>query len=161
MDLIIGCGLSGSVIARQLAEQGRQVEIWERRDHIGGNMYDYTDEHGFLVQKYGPHTFHTAKKELYDFICQYENWQDYRLTCGAVWDGKYTPTPFNFTTIDTFYPKEKAELLKQKLRKAFAGQKTATVLEVLKHTDPVIRGYGEYLFQNDYAPYTEIGRAHV
>ena len=55
--LIIGCGISGSVVARQLAEQGHQVEVWERRDHIGGNMYDYTDEHGFLVQKYGPHTF--------------------------------------------------------------------------------------------------------
>jgi UDP-galactopyranose mutase len=152
--LIIGCGLSGSTIARQLAEQGHQVEVWERRDHIGGNMYDYTDEHGFLVQKYGPHTFHTAKKELYDFVCKYEDWQDYQLTCGAVWEGRYTPTPFNFTTIDTFYPKEKAVLLKQRLRKAFAGQKTATVLEVLNHPDPEIRGYGEYLFQNDYAPYT-------
>ena len=79
--LIIVCGISGSVVARQLAEQGHQVEVWERRDHIGGNMYDYTDEHGFLVQKYGPHTFHTAKKGLYDFICKYEDWQDYRLTC--------------------------------------------------------------------------------
>lgn len=152
--LIVGCGLSGSIIARYLADQGKKVEIWERRDHIGGNMYDYVDNHGFLVQKYGPHTFHTRKKELYDFICQYEDWQDYRLTCGAVWDGKYTPTPFNFITIDTFYPKEKAERLKQKLRKAFKGQETATVTEVLKHPDSDIRSYAEYLFQNDYAPYT-------
>lgn len=60
--LVVGCGLTGAVIARHLAEQGKQVEIWERRDHIGGNMYDYTDSHGFLVQRYGPHTFHTKKK---------------------------------------------------------------------------------------------------
>ena len=53
--LVVGCGLSGAVIARHLAQQGKQVTIWERRDHIGGNMYDYVDEHGFLVQKYGPH----------------------------------------------------------------------------------------------------------
>ena len=131
--LIVGCGLSGSVIARHLAEQGQSVEMWERRDHIGGNMYDYVDEHGLLVQKYGPHTFHTTKKELYDYICQFEQWQDYKLTCGAVWDGKYTPTPFNFTTIDTFYPREKAERLKQKLTAAFAEGTTATVLEVLQH----------------------------
>ena len=99
-SLVIGCGLSGAVIARHLAEQGKQVSIWERRAHIGGNMYDYVDEHGFLVQKYGPHTFHTRKKELYDYMLRFEDWQDYKLTCGAVWDGKYTPTPFNFTTID-------------------------------------------------------------
>lgn len=152
--LVIGCGLSGAVVARHLAEQGRQVTIWERRDHIGGNMYDYVDEHGFLVQKYGPHTFHTKKKELYDYMCRFGRWQDYKLTCGAAWGGKYTPTPFNFTTIDTFYPTEKAELLKEKLKKAFSGRDTATVVEVLAHPDEDIRGYAEFLFQNDYAPYT-------
>lgn len=152
--LVIGCGLSGAVVARHLAERGRQVTIWERRDHIGGNMYDYVDEHGFLVQKYGPHTFHTKKKELYDYMCRFGRWQDYKLTCGAAWGGKYTPTPFNFTTIDTFYPAEKAELLKEKLKKAFSGRDTATVVEVLAHPDEDIRGYAEFLFQNDYAPYT-------
>lgn len=152
--LIIGCGLSGAVIARKFAEHGKHVVIWERRDHIGGNMYDYADDHGFLVQKYGPHTFHTKDKALYDYMCRFEDWQDYKLTCGAVWDGKYTPTPFNFTTIDTFYPPEQAEPLKEKLTQAFAGRPTATVVEVLAHPDADIRSYAEYLFANDYAPYT-------
>lgn len=150
--LVVGCGLSGCVIARYLAEQGRQVVIWERRDHIGGNMYDYMDEHGFLVQKYGPHTFHTKEKELYDYMCRFEQWKDYKLTCGAVWDGKYTPTPFNFTTIDTFYPPEEAKQLKQALQDAYPGRMTATVVEVLQHPDPLVRGYAEFLFRNDYAP---------
>lgn len=152
--LIIGCGLSGAVIARKFAEHGKHVVIWERRDHIGGNMYDYADDHGFLVQKYGPHTFHTKDKALYDYMCRFEDWQDYKLTCGAVWDGKYTPTPFNFTTIDTFYPPEQAGPLKEKLTQAFEGRPTATVVEVLAHPDADIRSYAEYLFANDYAPYT-------
>lgn len=59
--LVVGAGLCGGVIARELAERGKKVTLWERRDHIGGNMYDYVDEHGFLVQKYGPHTFHTNR----------------------------------------------------------------------------------------------------
>lgn len=152
--LIIGAGLSGAVIARYLAEKGKQVDIWEKRSHIAGNMYDYEDDHGFLVQKYGPHTFHTKKKELYEYMCRYEDWQDYKLTCGAVWDGKYTPTPFNFTTIDTFYPEEKAEELKKHLLLAFKGRSTATVVEVLGNEDPLVREYAEFLFRNDYAPYT-------
>lgn len=152
--LIIGAGLSGAVIARYLAEKGQQVDIWEKRSHIAGNMYDYEDDHGFLVQKYGPHTFHTKKRELYEYMCRYEDWQDYKLTCGAVWDGKYTPTPFNFTTIDTFYPEEKAEELKKHLLLAFKGRSTATVVEVLGNEDPLVREYAEFLFRNDYAPYT-------
>lgn len=152
--IIVGCGLTGSVIARHIADHGKRVVIWERRDHIGGNMYDYVDEHGFLVQKYGPHVFHTSKKNLYDYICRFEDWKPYHLTCGADWDGRCIPTPFNFTTIDTFYSPEEAKRLKDKLCSAFAGKSTATVVEVLEHPDPEIRGYAEFLFRNDYAPYT-------
>ena len=101
--IIVGCGLTGGVVARHLAENGKRVLILERREHIGGNMYDYVDEHNFLVQKYGPHTFHTKKKELYDYMCRFEEWEEYKLTCGAFFDGKCTPTPFNFQTIDDFY----------------------------------------------------------
>lgn len=76
------------------------------------------------------------------------------MTCGAVWDGKYTPTPFNFSTIDTFYPPDQAGKLKEKLSRAFMGRETAAVVEVLEHPDPDIRGYAEFLFRNVYAPYS-------
>ena len=110
--LIVGAGLSGAVVARQLAEHGHKITIWDRRSHIGGNMYDYTDEHGILVHAYGPHTFHTNKKELFDYICRFAEWEPYYLKCGAEIDEKVTPTPFNFKTIDEYYSKEKAEELK-------------------------------------------------
>lgn len=152
--LIVGCGLTGAVIARELAEQGKKIIVWERRDHIGGNMYDYVDEHGILVQKYGPHTFHTNKKELLDYISRFEEWDEFKVVCGAVWNGKYTPTPFNFTTIDTFFETEKAETLKKKLKYYFKNKEEATVIEVLEHSNLDIREYAEYLFENDYAPYT-------
>lgn len=152
--IIVGCGLTGAVIARVLAEAGNSVQIWERREHIGGNMYDYVDEHGFLVQKYGPHTFHTNHAKLYEYMCRFEQWKEQKLLCGAVWDGRYTPTPFNFTTIDTFYSADEAKELKQKLKEAFAGREMVPVMEILHHTDENIRGYGEFLFHNDYAPYT-------
>ncbi len=152
--LVVGCGLCGSVIARHLAERGFAVEMWDLRDHIGGNMFDYVDEHGILVHKYGPHTFHTSKKQLYDYVCRFESWIPYKLTCGAVWDGKYTPTPFNFTTIDTFYPKDKGDALKARLMEKYAERSTATVVEVLENENEDIREYAKFLFQNDYAPYT-------
>lgn len=152
--VVVGCGLTGSVIARHLADNGKRVLILERRDHIGGNMYDYTDSHGFLVQKYGPHTFHTVKKELYDFMCRYEEWNEYKVICGAFIDGKCTPTPFNFQTIDDFYSPTEAENLKKHIKAFFGERRTATVVEVLKCGDPVIEKYAQFLFDKDYSLYT-------
>ena len=100
--LVVGCGLSGAAMARQLAEQGHKVTIWERRSHIAGNMYDYKDEHGILVHKYGPHTFHTADKAIYEYMLRWGSWQPYELKCMAYFLGKFTPTPFNFQTIDDY-----------------------------------------------------------
>ncbi len=152
--LVVGCGLTGAVAARLLAEEGHDITIWERRDHIGGNMYDFVDDNGYYIQKYGPHTFHTYDKELYNFMCKYSEWDEYFLTCGAVWDDSYTPTPFNFTTIDTFYPKEKAEELKKRLNEKYPNQETVTVVEALESEDLMIKEYAQYLFEKDYRPYS-------
>lgn len=53
--VIIGSGFAGSVIARKLVEHRQDIEvtIYEKRNHIGGNMYDEVDENGVLIQKYG------------------------------------------------------------------------------------------------------------
>lgn len=152
--LVIGAGLSGCVIARQLAEAGSSVEIWDRRHHIGGNMYDYVDAHGILVHKYGPHTFHTNKKKLYEYMCRFGEWTPYRLTCGAVIQQQFTPTPFNFQTIDQFYSEQDAALLKSAIHRCFPDRLTATVVEVLASDNECIRDYGKFLFAYDYSLYT-------
>ena len=152
--LVVGCGLSGATAARLLADKGYFVTIWERRNHIGGNMYDYYDEYGIPVHKYGPHTFHTNDEDVYRFICKYGEWEEYHLKCGAVIDGITTPTPFNFTTIDQFYGKEKAGQLKQALQKEYPSKTTVTVLEVLNSKNELVKEYGEFLFKKDYSLYT-------
>lgn len=151
--IVVGCGLTGAVIARCLAEKGFRVIILEKRDHVAGNMYDYIDNYGFLVQKYGPHVFHTQKKNIYDFICKYEIWNSYKLTCGAIWNNKYTPVPFNFMTIDTFFPPQKAYILKKKLKVIYKNRERVTIFDILNIKDSDIREYAEYLLENDYAPY--------
>ena len=152
--IVIGCGLSGSVIARELAENGYKVSILEKRNHIGGNMYDYVDDYGILVHKYGPHTFHTRKKELFDYMCKYAQWDEYRLTCGAEINGVCTPTPFNFQTIDDFYPEEEAGVLKSEIQKIFPERDTATVVEALTCGNELVENYAKFLFDNDYSLYS-------
>lgn len=152
--LIVGCGLTGSVIAREFAEQGKKLCIIERRNHIAGNMYNYVDKSGCLVSLYGPHNFHTKKKELCEYMCKYGEWQDFKLTCGAVINGKYTPTPFNFQTIDDFFEAKKANEIKDAIKKEYQNQETATVTELLNHKNSLIKEYATFLFENDYSLYT-------
>ena len=152
--LVIGCGLSGAVCARQLADTGKKVCILERRNHIGGNMYDYKNKEGILVQKYGPHTFHTDKKMLYEYICKYSGWKEFRLNCGTFMNGKYTPMPFNFETIDIFYEKAEAEVIKRTLKQSYPDQVTVSILELLQHPNEVIKKYATFLYETDYKLYT-------
>ena len=59
--LIIGAGFSGSIIARELAEKGFKVTLIEKRNHIGGNAFDYVNEFGIRIHKYGPHLLHCRR----------------------------------------------------------------------------------------------------
>lgn len=153
--LIVGCGISGSVIARHLSENmNKKILVIDRRNHIGGNMYDFVDENGILTQLYGPHTFHTNDKKLYEFMNKFIEFKEFYLKCMADIKGKQTPCPFNFKTIDDFYSKEESESIKNEIRKVYGDKETTTIVEMLKSENDVIREYAEFLYENDYKPYT-------
>lgn len=149
--LIVGCGLCRGVIVRQCAEAGFKASIIKRRNHIAGSLFDFRDEQGIRLQKYGSHTFHTNKKTIFVYIRKFSDWEEYNLTCGAVINNICTPTPFNFKTIDDFYSAKDAENIKEHISNYYKEQKTATVLELLNHEDPVIKEYASFLFKNDYS----------
>lgn len=151
--VIVGAGLSGCVLARQLADHGKKILIIEKRNHIGGNLFDYLNDDGIIIQKYGPHTFHTNNDDVINFIMKYAKWDDYSLKCEAVIKGISTPSPFNFKTIDQFYSVEKAAVLKEKLFKNFGNSKT-TILQLLDSKDDFIKEYANFLYENDYSLYT-------
>ena len=67
--LIVGAGFAGSVLAERLANgSGKKVLICDRRTHIAGNAYDFYNDDGILIQKYGPHIFHTNSREVFDYL---------------------------------------------------------------------------------------------
>ena len=100
--LIVGCGLSGAVISQQLAEKKKKrCLIIEKRNHIGGNCYDYIDEEtGILINKYGAHLFHTNKKHVWDYINKFNHWIRWEHKVLSYVDDKFVSIPVNITTIN-------------------------------------------------------------
>ena len=88
--LIVGTGFAGATIARKLAEENKKILVIDRRDHIGGNSYDYYDESEVLVHKYGPHYFRTDDKDVWVFFSKFI-------------DGQLFDLPINLNTINQFY----------------------------------------------------------
>ena len=97
--IIVGAGLSGATLARKYAEDGEQVIVVDKRDHIGGNTYDFVNEHGILMAKYGAHIYHDSDDETWEFVSRFTEWIPYEHRVKSSVDGKLVPVP---TNIDTY-----------------------------------------------------------
>ena len=90
--LVVGSGITGATIARNLADAGKQVTVVERRSHIGGNSYDYT-LNGIPVHKYGPHIFRTNNKTLWEYVKRFAKFYRYEHFVETFIDGRYENWP--------------------------------------------------------------------
>ena len=105
--LIVGAGLSGAVLAERCSKElGMTSLILDARNHIGGNCYDYIDEHGIRASKYGAHLFHTKFDRVWGYVQQFSQWIpfDHRVK-GRVPDKdgvkQLVPIPPTQETVDT------------------------------------------------------------
>jgi UDP-galactopyranose mutase len=109
--LIVGCGFSGATLAERIAhELDGSVLIIDRRDHIGGNSYDYLDDCGILIGKYGAHIFHTTSEQVWNYINRFAEFNTYVHHVDAYWQGNYYPLPLNLVTINSFFDKQMTDM---------------------------------------------------
>ena len=151
--LIIGAGLSGSTAGRLLAEKGYKVLIVERLKHIAGHCYDYRDEYGITVHKYGPHIFHTNNERVWKFINNFGAFHYYQHRVLSYVEGGVVPFPINRTTLSkifgrSFSSAEAEEILKEEI----AGSNFNLPPENFK--DTIISQVGERLYNLYYKNYT-------
>jgi UDP-galactopyranose mutase len=154
--LIIGAGFAGSVIAERVASQlNASVIIVDKRMHIGGNAFDYRNEDGVLIHKYGPHIFHSATRKPVDYLSKFTDWNTYfHHTLGVV-EGNLIPIPFNFNSLYKSFPKQFAKQLEQKLIASFGYGIKIPILKLKEHNDEEVRFLAEYIYKNIFLNYTK------
>lgn len=100
--LIVGAGFSGAVIARQLAESGRSCLVVDSREHIAGNCH--TERvHGVMVHRYGPHIFHTNRRDVWEYINNFGEFVPYIHRVKATTDDGIFSLPINLLTLNQFF----------------------------------------------------------
>ena len=95
--LIVGAGLFGAVFAHEATKKGKTCLVIDKRDHIGGNIYTEEVE-GIQVHKYGAHIFHTSKKEIWDYVNQFTEFNHFVNSPIAVYKDELYNLPFNMNT---------------------------------------------------------------
>ncbi len=104
--LIIGTGFSGAVIARELAENGYQVKVIDKRSHIAGNCHTERDnETNVMVHQYGPHIFHTDDQEVWEYVTKHGEMMPYTNRVKSTVGDQVYSLPVNLHTINQFFGK--------------------------------------------------------
>lgn len=154
-NLIVGAGFSGAVVANLLADKfGEKVVVIDKKNHIAGNCYDYLDENGIMIHKYGSHIFHTNNEKVWDFLKKFTDFNQYMHKVVAVIDGIETTIPFNINTLYDVFPQSMAKRMEEKLLKHFGFNKKVPILEFQKQDDSDLKFLAEYVYEKVFLHYT-------
>ena len=103
--LVVGAGLSGAVVARELAERfDVTIHIVDSRSHIAGNCHTEGDaKTGIMVHCYGPHIFNTSDAYIWEYVNRYCKMIPYINRVKTTVGNRVFSMPINLHTINQFY----------------------------------------------------------
>ena len=122
--LIVGSGLYGATVARQLTDAGKKVLVIDKRPNIAGNVYTEKME-GINVHIYGAHIFHTNNKTVWDYVQRFATFNRFTNSPVANYKGELYSLPFNMYTFNKMWgvvtPEEAAAKIAEQ-RKEITGE---------------------------------------
>lgn len=117
--LLVGAGLYNAVFANEAAKHGRTCLVIEKRDHIGGNIYTKEIE-GIQVHVYGAHIFHTSNREVWNYVNEFAEFNNYINSPMAVYKDEIYNLPFNMNTFSRMWGVKTPQEAKAKIAEQIA-----------------------------------------
>lgn len=128
--LIVGAGLFGAVFANEATKSGKKCLVIDKRNHIGGNIYTENVD-GINVHKYGAHIFHTSNKDVWNYVNEFAEFNNYINSPIAVYNDELYNMPFNMNTFSKLWgitkPSEAKKIIEE--QRAIYGVDNPTNLE--------------------------------
>ena len=119
--LIVGAGLYGAVFAHEMNKAGKKCLVIDRRDHIAGNIYT-EKKNGINVHRYGAHIFHTSDKEVWNYVQNFAEFNNYINCPVARYKDELYNLPFNMNTFSKMWniqtPAQAMEIIEKQRREA-------------------------------------------
>ncbi|MGN0017880.1 MAG: UDP-galactopyranose mutase [Candidatus Gastranaerophilaceae bacterium] len=155
-NIIVGAGLSGAVIANSIAENlGEKVIVIDKRDFVGGNIYDYVDEQTHIhIHRFGPHIFHTNSQRVWEFLSKFTDWHKYSFEPKVVIKGKKVTLPFNLNTIKECFEPELAQKYTKKLVDTYGMETKIPILELKNTDDEDLKFIADFVYKYVFEGYT-------
>lgn len=151
--LLVGAGLSGAVIARQLAEAGHECRVIDARPHIAGNCHTERDpETGVMVHVYGPHIFHTDNETVWSYVNRFAEFLPYQNRVKTTSRGSVYSLPVNLLTINQFFGQT---LRPDQARDFIAARADLTITDPRNFEEQALRFVGPELYEAFFKGYTE------
>lgn len=150
--LIIGAGISGAVLAERYASIGKKVLIIEKRNHIAGNCYDYVDENGILVSKYGAHLFHTNDESVWEYVIKFSEWYPWEHKVIAKVGNKTVPIPVNITTVNELFG---TTISNEEEMKTWLEEHRSPIAKPSNGEEAVLSRVGPVLYEKMFKHYTK------
>jgi UDP-galactopyranose mutase len=150
--LIIGAGISGAVLAERYASIGKKVLIIEKRNHIAGNCYDYVDENGILVSKYGAHLFHTNDESVWEYVNKFSEWYPWEHKVIARVGDKTVPIPVNITTVNKLFG---TTISNEEEMKTWLEEHRSPIARPSNGEEAVLSRIGPVLYEKMFKHYTK------
>ena len=119
--LIVGAGLYGAVFAHEMKKAGKKCYVIDRRDHIAGNIYT-EKKNGINVHRYGAHIFHTSDKEVWEYVQNFAEFNNYINCPVARYKDELYNLPFNMNTFSKMWniqtPAQAMEIIEKQRRES-------------------------------------------
>ena len=149
----MGAGFSGAVLAERLVSQlHKKILLIDRRNHIGGNCFDFFNKNGVLVHKYGPHYLRTNYDEVFNYLSQFTEWYKYEYRIRAYYKGELYPFPPNRDTLNQFY---EINLQTEQEAREFLNNKRINIANPKNTKEDFISKVGIELYRAFFKNYTK------